>query len=328
MRLALLRRGGAALSASRPMLLQAPRPMLATARFSSSSDDSKKPGIVDRMTDALMGDRVKKGAEKSAAARESGKSWGEAVAEGQKTQKEDQKHEQHKKLVLELLQIPKYHMSHLREFYVDLLENFDKEANSTMTRARLLYDKATGGSQEEQLAEMRKIVSRQISVMDAMTVHERYLPRQLVGRIARARIVRELGLESNQPIYEVIDRYETFRAQHGWLRREHMAGRRLPSTPDDMQVAMQLKPTRDSYQLMQRARNRLKPEPRPRKGGGDQRLRAFIRAALRERKEQRDRKRRESTLVHRRFDSKGRPAQRRPKKSNPARMSKNRIRRY
>ena len=102
---------------------------------------------------------------------------------------------------------------------MDLLENFDKEANSTMTRARLLYDKATGGSQEEQLAEMRKIVSRQISVMDAMTVHERYLPRQLVGRIARARIVRELGVESNQPIYEVIDRYETFRAQHGWLRR-------------------------------------------------------------------------------------------------------------
>ena len=238
-------------------------------RFSSSDDNSKKPGIVDRMSDALLGDRVKKGAEKSAAARESGKSWGEAVAEGQKTQKEDQKHEQHKKLVLELLQIPKYHMSNLREFYVDLLENFDKEANSTMTRARLLYDKATGGSQEEQLAEMRKIVSRQINVMDAMTVHERYLPRQLVGRIARARIVRELGLESNQPIYEVIDRYETFRAQHGWLRREHMAGRRLPSTPDDMQVAMQLKPTRDSYQLMQRARNRLKPEPRPRKGGGD-----------------------------------------------------------
>ena len=115
----------------------------------SSSDDSKKPGIVDRMSDALLGDRVKKGAEKSAAARESGKSWGEAVAEGQKTQKEDQKHEQHKKLVLELLQIPKYHMSNLREFYVDLLENFDKEANSTMTRARLLYDKATGGSQEE-----------------------------------------------------------------------------------------------------------------------------------------------------------------------------------
>ena len=152
-------------------------------RFSSSDGDSEKPGIVDRMTDALIGDR-KKGAEKATAARESGKSWGEAVAEGQKTQKEDQKHEQHKKLVLELLQKPKYHMSDLREFYVDILDNFDKEANSTMTRARLMYDKATGGSQEEQLAEMRKIVSRSIEVMDAVALRRALRRRWRLARCA------------------------------------------------------------------------------------------------------------------------------------------------
>ena len=195
-----------------------------------------------------------------------------------------------------------------------------------MTRAWPLYDKATGGSQEEQLAEMRKIVSRQISVMDAMTVHERYLLRQLVGR-TRARIVRELGLESNQPIYEVIDRYETFRAQHGWLRREHMAGRRLPSTPDDMQVAMQRKPTRESYQLMQRRATASSPsrgaEGRRRPAAPRVHPRRAARAQGAARPQAASR--RSSTAAS---TPAGRPAQRRPKKSNPARMSKNRIRRY
>ena len=220
------------------------------------------------MTDALMGDRVKKGAEVGGGARE----WQE-LGRGGGGGAEDAEGGSEGRAAQE---------ARARAAADDPSITCPTCASSTWTCSRILTrsceldddarpaavrqgDRRLAGGAARRDAQNRQ----QADQRDGCDDGARALPAAPARRPHRARADRARAAccsRATSRSTRSSTGTSAFRAQHGWLRREHMAGRRLPSTPDDMQVAMQLKPTRDSYQLMQRARRRLKPEPRPRSG--------------------------------------------------------------
>merc|ERR1712032_1168815 len=84
-----------------------------------------------------------------------------------------------------------------------------------------------------------------------------------MGATAREAIAKACDFPNVKRVNRVIERYELMFAQHGWLRREHCRGRRLPVNQKELGWMMSLRPTKEIITYQKKVgRRRMRPAQR------------------------------------------------------------------
>ncbi len=182
---------------------------------------------------------------------ESNKGWRAALEDGVASHQQAKRDEFVRDSMRELGKSPAFGFDQLRENYQRALDEIENQG--LMAKGRLWADKMTGGDTADNIERQKKDTTAKIAIIDELTVHERRRPK-LLDRKARAEIARKLA-----PVgvgAELVDtlllEFELQRAQWGFLRREFLRGRRLPTTNEELQWRIKNRPTREYMHVMKR----------------------------------------------------------------------------
>jgi len=256
----------------RVLARDAARPLgrtLARRALCAASGSGSGGGILDRIRAVIPSMVHTRQTEKMVEMRAQGASWTEAAGAALRDMRQVKKEENIADYFETLATTDTYTIYNLRGHFAEALKAEDK---MTMTQKMgLKFDRLRGGEQSEALEEMKKTVRLSLSIVDAMTPSERRNPLVLIKkqRPNRARIVTELGLGTDAPIKELMRQFEWTLIQWEFIKRESVAGRRIPASADELEWRLRQQPNSKGFKLLQEqslrmmARMSRKSYPKP-----------------------------------------------------------------
>lgn len=225
---------------------------------SSASDGSANSSktIGERLNSAFSNPEARqKGSEKMIQSWSKGKGWREALDDGlyqtQIAKREDAQRER-------MLAQAKTEFYGMDEFADELRSGLQEleDGMTPMARARLFADKMTGGDTQKNIDAQKADIEKKLRIMGEFTPSEKKIPK-LLDKKARAAIAEKLGVESKD-VEEVIFQYQLQYSQWTFLRREHLRGRRLPVSSDELEWRLQKMPTKEYMHVMRMFAQRKK----------------------------------------------------------------------
>mmetsp|Transcript_784 Transcript_784/g.1452 ORF Transcript_784/g.1452 Transcript_784/m.1452 type:complete len:325 (-) Transcript_784:488-1462(-) len=231
-------------------------PIRCASGDSSTEAANQGSGKTSRLSKLLTPDeKLQAGARKILAERQSGKDWWSAARQGAKEWRAKNKDESFANTVKNFCQIERFDFKVMREQLDEAIRV--EERLPLSQRIGLKIEKMRGGEQGQAIEEMQATMRQQIAIIDALTAVEKRRI-SLIDKVAKKRVMDQLGLESEDPIDELVSQYSHMKMQWEFFRREYLAGNPLPQNSADMEWMLRLKPTKTYSAMMRQNQIELK----------------------------------------------------------------------
>ena len=207
----------------------------------TDKEGSESGGLLSRLT------KPQAGAQKLTEKLAKGVGWREALSVGIYERKMAERDAMVVERLAALADMPAFTFADQEEEFAKALYEMD-EGITTAQRVRLFADKMQGGNVSDTVEKRKEDTRLRLSIIREFNEHERRNPK-LLCRKAREAIARKLGIETKW-VEDVIFQFHLQYAQWTFLRRERLRNRPIPTTSEELETRLRLKPTREFIEVM------------------------------------------------------------------------------